>query len=214
MATMDEILAQLLPGEDDAEKTASAQGSEGDIYAQVASTLSDTEIEEVEKIAQDLEQQKVAEDYVTLGRFLARGFHDELGKLAAGEKTAAGGGAVTGFGGKSAGPDGMVGMTGSAYTAPGAPGNPTIAAGGDTSPGAASAEPGPKAPNYEGQSYTTPQDGSNVLAKIKQSVDAVHQPVSATKKQDAAGVLMKIVDAAKQQKWKQHPAEVESNLTS
>lgn len=215
MATMDEILTQLGLGEGDAEKTASAQASEGDIYAQVASTLSENEIEEVEKIAQDLEQQKVAQDYVTLGRFLAQGFHDELSKMAAGEKTAAGGAAaVTGFGGTAAGPDGMKGMTGSAYNQPGAPGNPTIAAGGDTSPGANSAEPGPKAPNYEGQSYTTPQDGSNVLAKIKQSVDAVHQPVSATKKQDAAGVLMKIVDAAKQQKRKQHPAEVESNLTS
>ncbi len=197
MSTMEDILAQLMGG-DESEKTASAQPSEGDIYAKVAETLTDAEVEEVQKIANDLEQEKIAEDYVILGRFMARGFHDELNKLAAGKS----------------GPESLQGMTGTAYTAPGAPGNPTIAAGGDTSPGASSPEPGPKAPNAEGQSYTTPQDGSNVLAKIKATVDAVHQPMSATKKQDAVGVLKKIVDAAKQQKRKQHPTEVESNLTS
>ncbi|KKN61975.1 hypothetical protein LCGC14_0516530 [marine sediment metagenome] len=209
---MDEILAQLM-GEDETEKNASEQAtSEDSVIATIASALSDEEVAEVEKIASSLEQEKLAEDYVTLGRFLARGFHDELGKIAGSEKNAAGG-AVTGFGGTAGGPDGMKGMTGTAYTSPGAPGNKTIAAGGDTSPGANSAEPGPKAPNAEGQSYTTPQDGSNVLAKIKATVDQVHQPMSATKKQDAMGMLHKIVDAAKQQKRKQHPAEVPSNLT-
>ncbi len=200
MSTMEDILSQLMGGEE-AEKTASDQASEGDIYAKVAETLTDAEVEEVQKIASDLEQEKIAEDYVILGRFMARGFHDELNKLAAGASN-------------KNGPGDMKGDTGTAYNAPGAPGNPTIAAGGDTSPGANTAEPGPKAPNYEGQSYTTPQDGSNVLAKIRKSVDAVHQPMSATKKQDAVGVLKKIVDAAKQQKRKQHPTEVESNLTS
>ncbi len=210
---MDEILSQLM-GEDETEKTASEQvTSEDSVIATIAAALSDEEIAEVEKIASDLEQEKLAEDYVTLGRFLARGFHDELGKIAGSEKNAAGAAAVTGFGGTAGGPDGMKGMTGTAYTSPGAPGNKTVAAGGDTSPGANSAEPGPKGSSPEGQTYTTPQDGSNVLAKIKATVDAVHQPVSATKKQDAMGMLHKIVDAAKQQKRKQHPAEVPSNLT-
>lgn len=208
---MDEILSTLM-GEDETEKTASDQiPSEDSVIATIAASLNDEEIAEVEKIASDLEQEKLAEDYVTLGRFLARGFHDELGKIAGSEKNAAGS-AVTGFGGTAAGPDGMKGMTGSAYTSPGAPGNKTIAAGGDTSPGANSAEPGPKGSSPEGQTYTTPQDGSNVLAKIKATVDKVHQPVSATKKQDAMGMLHKIVDAAKQLKTKQHPAEVPSNL--
>ncbi len=198
MSTMEDILSQLM-GEDETQKTASAEPSEAEVIAKVAETLTDAEVEEVEKMASNLEQEKLAEDYYTLGQFMARGFHDQLSKLAAGNKN---------------GPADMKGDTGTAYTSPGAPGNPTIAAGGDTSPGANSPEPGPKAPNAEGQSYTTPQDGSNVLAKIKSSVDAVHQPMSATKKQDAIGVLKKIVDAAKQQKRKQHPTEVESNLTS
>ena len=190
---MDEILAQLT-GEDEAEKTASDNPSEDSVIATIAASLNEEEVAEVEKIASDLEQEKLAEDYVVLGRFLARGFHDELSKMAAG------------------GADSLKGMTGSAYTSPGAPGNSTIAAGGDTSPGASSAEPGPKGSSPEGQTYTTPQDGSNVLEKIKATVDKVHQPTSATKKQDAMGTLKKIVDAAKQQKRKQHPAEVPSNL--
>lgn len=210
---MDEILDQLMGG-DEAEKTASEQTpSEDSVIAAIAESLTDEEVAEVEKIATGLEQEKLAEDYVTLGRFLARGFHDELSKIAGGEKVAAGAAAVTGFGGTAGGADGMKGMTGSAYTSPGAPGNKTIAAGGDTSPGASSAEPGPKGSSPEGQTYTTPQDGSNVLQKIKATVDKVHQPVSATKKQDAMGMLHKIVDAAKQQKTKQHPTEVPSNLT-
>jgi hypothetical protein len=201
---MDEILSSLI-GDEESEKVASDQPSEAEVIEHVASQLTEADLEECEKVASDLELEKQAEDWVLQGRFMAQGFHDELSKLAAGGNT--------GFGGTSAGPDGMVGMTGQAYTAPGAPGNKTIAKGGDTSPGAGGAEPGPKGSSSEGQTYTTPQDGSNVLAKIKATVDKVHQPVSATKKQDAAGILRKIVDAANQQKRKQHPAEVESNLT-
>ena len=205
MADMEELFRNLF--DDEAEKTASEQEiSEADAISKVASDLTEEDIAEAESLLSDFEQEKQADDYTTLGRFMARGFYDELNKMAAG------GGAVTGFGGTSSKGD-MIGMTGSAYTHPGAPGNPTIAKGGDTSPGASGAEPGPKAPNSEGQSYTTPQDGSNVLAKIRSSIDAIHQPTSATKQQDAMGALRKIVDAAKQQRTKQHPTEVPSNLT-
>ncbi len=206
MPTIEELLNELV--DDDQEKTASAQDpSETDLIEKIASSLTDEEVKEAEALIENLESEKLAGDYEVLGRFMARGFHDELQKLGAGAA------AVTGFGSSTKSGD-MKGMTGSAYTAPGAPGNATIAAGGDTSPGGGGSEPGPKAPNAEGQSYTTPQDGSNVLAKMKATLDSVHQPMSATKQQDAMGALKKIVDAAKQQRTKQHPTEVPSNLTS
>lgn len=77
---IDDILAQL-----DEEKTAEAKleeeisstETEVEKTASTASTESDTEKEELEKTASDLEIQ---------GRFLARGFYDELQKLATGEQ--------------------------------------------------------------------------------------------------------------------------------
>lgn len=191
MADMEELFRNLF--DDEAEKTASDQEiSEADAISKVASDLTEEDIVEAEALLDGFEQEKQADDYTTLGRFMARGFYDELNKMAAGAD--------------------MVGMTGNALNLPGAPGNKTIAKGGDTSPGASSGEPGPKAPDSEGQSYTTPQDGSTVLKKIRSSIDAIHQPTSATKQQDAMGALRKIVDAAKQQRTKQHPTEVPSNL--
>lgn len=210
MATLEELYSGIF-GEEQEKTASSGQISEADIIEKVASELTDDDLIEAETLIKGHEEEKLADDYYNLGRFMARGLWEELNGL---QKAAAGGAAaVTGFGGTSKSGD-MVGMTGSAYQSPGAPGNPTIAKGGDTSPGASGAEPGPKSNTPEGQSHYTPQDGSNVLAKIRTSIDAIHQPVSATKKQDAMGVLQKMVDAAKQQRTKQHPSEVPSNLTA
>lgn len=195
MSTMDELFAEVFG--DDQEKSASAEIDHADVIEKIAADLTDEDIAEADKIIQDSEEEKVAAEHYQLGRFMARGMWDQLDEL---QK-------------KAAGAD-MVGMGSKSYNSPGAPGNATIAAGGDTSPGGGGAEPGPKAPDAEGQSYTTPQDGSNVLAKIRKSIDSIHQPESATKKQDSMGVLKKIVDAAKQQRTKQHASEVQSNLTA
>lgn len=203
MAKMDELFEEIFG--DDSEKVASA-GNPDDLIEKIAAELDDDDIAEAEGLLAVHEEEKLADDYYNLGKIMAKGLWDGLGDL---QKQAAGG---MEYGTTKAQGD-MLGMTGSAYTHPGAPGNKTIAKGGDTSPGGSGAEPGPKSSDPAGQSHTTPQDGGSVLAKIQGAYDKVHQPESPTKSQDGMGVLKKIVDAAKQQRTKQHASEVPSNLT-
>jgi hypothetical protein len=177
---------------EEGQKTASAQDggltTEQDYIEKIASSMSDEDLAEAQAVLDDLEAEKQANDHEALGRFMARGFYDELQKLSA---------------------DGMVGMDGSAQTGAKPDGKtPTLIAGGDTSPNAK----GPAAANSEGQSYTTPQDGGAVVKKIKSALDSIHQPASPTKAQDAQGVLKKIVDAAKIQKTRQQVAEVPADI--
>ena len=204
MAKMDELFDEIFGN--DSEKVAST-GNPNDLIEKIAAELDDDDIAEAEKMLASHEEEKLADDYYSLGKIMAKGLWDGLGDL---QKQAAGDNA--GYGSTKAQGD-MLGMTGSAYQHPGAPGNKVIAKGGDTSPGGGGAEPGPKSGDPAGQSHTTPQDGGSVLAKIQGAYDKVHQPESPTKAQDGMGVLKKIVDAAKQQRTKQHASEVPSNLT-
>ena len=92
MPTVAEILAQMLETPSpEAEKTASTEteGSD-DVATQVAKELN-LSAEEVEAAAQVLEEtekkaeaEKKAEEAEILGRFMARGFMDELNKVGAG----------------------------------------------------------------------------------------------------------------------------------
>ncbi len=192
MAQMSDIFKELW-GEE-AEKTASAADgateTEQDYIEKIASSMTDEDLADAQAVLENLETEKQASDYETLGRFMAQGFHSELQKLSAGE-------------------DAMVGMAGSAQTGAKADGKtPTLIAGGDTSPNAK----GPAAAGSQGQSHTTPQDGGKVVAKIKASLDSIHQPASPTQAQDAQGILKKIVDAAKVQKTRQQVAEVAADI--
>jgi len=190
MARMEDLFAELWGSE--AEKTASAQElvTEGDYVEKIAQSMTDDEIAEAEQLLEGMEAEKQAGDYEYLGRFMARGFMDELNKLAADG-------------------DGMVGMTGSAQTNAKADGKtPALLAGGDTSPG----NHGPVSGEAKGDSYKTPQDGGKMLASIKAKLDSLHQPESPTGTQDAQALLKKMVDAAKIQKTKQQVAEVPADI--
>ena len=192
MARMNELFQELWG--DDAEKTASANQqltTENDYIDKVASVMSDDEIAQAEQIIEGMEAEKQATDYEFLGRFMARGFMDELGKLAADG-------------------DGMVGLTGSAQTQSKADGKtPALLAGGDTSPGS---QRGPESLEAKGDAYKTPQDGGKIVASIKAKLDALHQPESPTQAQDSMALLKKMVDAAKVQKTKQQVAEVPADI--
>ena len=93
MPTVGEILAQMLNSEDGAEKTAEANTevkTEKTEAEKIAESLNLTK-EEVEAASQELEEaektaeaEKRAEEAVYLGRFMARGFVDELQKLGEG----------------------------------------------------------------------------------------------------------------------------------
>jgi hypothetical protein len=103
MPTVAEILAQMLDSDDGAEKTAETENQETkepevqDEYAKIAQELNLTP-EEVEQATQELEEEekraeaeKKAEEAVYLGRFMARGFFDELQKLGVGSYGGVGG---------------------------------------------------------------------------------------------------------------------------
>jgi len=93
MPTVSEILTQMLEDStapSEPEKTAAVAGSDDDIVAQVAKELNLTpeeaeaavsELEEGEKHA---EAEKLAEEATVLGRFMARGFIEEVQKLGSG----------------------------------------------------------------------------------------------------------------------------------
>lgn len=190
MARMDELFAELWG--DEAEKTAAAQeqlATEDDYIEKVAQSMTDEEISQAEQILEGMESEKQAQDYEYLGRFMARGFMDELSKLSS--------------------EDSMVGLTGSAQTGAKPDGKtPALMAGGDTSPGGK----GPVAGEAKGDSFKTPQDGGKMVASIKQKLDALHQPKSPTQAQDARALLKKMVDAAKTQKTRQQVAEVPADI--
>jgi hypothetical protein len=185
-------LFQELWGQE-AEKTASHQAapaSEDEYIEKIAASMTDEDLAQAQTLLDDMEAEKQAGDYEVLGRFMARGFHDELSKLSAGEES-------------------MVGMAGSAQTGAKADGKtPTLMAGGDTSPNAK----GPAAAGSQGQSHTTPQDGGKIVASLKAKLDALHQPASPTQAQDAQAILKKMVDAAKIQKTRQQVAEVPADI--
>jgi hypothetical protein len=61
----------------------------------------------------------------------------------------------------------------------------------------------------EGGSVVSELDPSNVLQKIKSSIESAQEPASPTAKEDAMHIVKKIIDTAKE--VKQHPAEVPHN---
>ena len=92
MPTVSDLLQQMLEGntqEPDAEKTA-AETSSDDQYEKIAKelNLSPEEIEaatnELEGLEKKAEAEKKADEAVLLGRFMARGFVDELQKVGSG----------------------------------------------------------------------------------------------------------------------------------
>lgn len=188
MPSMEDILNSLLEAEGQtktaSEKAAPTQATEEDTVIQkVAAQLTSEDVAELEKIAEEAETEKTAEEAQTYGRLMARGFYEELNKLAA---------------------DGEVGLTGTMNAERPAVGNRTIASGGDTSPGAIGSKGGPQQTNA-----ATPQDGSTVLKKIQQSIESIHRPASPTAKEDAMKVVRKIIDAARP--VRQQAAEVPHN---
>jgi len=111
MPSMEDILSSLL-GEEGQTKTAAASAPVSDedaVIAKVAAQLSSEEVDQLEKIAEDAETEKTAAEAMAYGRLMARGFHDELSKLAA---------------------DGEVGLTGSMNSETSNIGSRTIANGG------------------------------------------------------------------------------------
>jgi hypothetical protein len=92
MPTVSEILAQMLedtsaPSETEKAAAAVDGGDDDDVVAQVAKELNLTPeeaakvISEVEESEKHAEAEKLAEEATVLGRFMARGFLDELQKL-------------------------------------------------------------------------------------------------------------------------------------
>jgi hypothetical protein len=80
---MEDILNNLIG--DDVEKTASAapvELTEEQVLEKVAYDLSDEDIVNLEKIAEELETEKTAEEAIAYGRLMARGFWEESEKIA------------------------------------------------------------------------------------------------------------------------------------
>ena len=100
MPTVAEILATMLESEDGAEKTAKTNISEVDEETAKLAEQFELTPEEVEQAKEELDEEekhaeaeKKAEEAILLGRFMARGYLDELQKLGAGT--------VKGYGGVS-----------------------------------------------------------------------------------------------------------------
>ena len=80
---MEDILNSLV--DNDVEKTASAapaEITEAEVFEKVAADLTDEDISALEKIAEELETEKTAEEAIAYGRLMAQGFWDESEKLA------------------------------------------------------------------------------------------------------------------------------------
>jgi hypothetical protein len=85
MASMEDILSTLLNSE--GVKTASAEpevsSNENDVITKVAADISDDELSQLEKLAEEHEAEKTAEEAIAYGRFMAHGFYEQLSKIAA-----------------------------------------------------------------------------------------------------------------------------------
>jgi len=80
---MEDILNSLI--NEDVEKTASAapaELTEAQVIEKVASDLNETDLVALEKIAEELETEKTAEEAIAYGRLMARGFWEESEKIA------------------------------------------------------------------------------------------------------------------------------------
>ena len=98
MASMEDILSTLL-NEEGVNKTASEAETpateetltENDAITKVAAQLTADEVSQLEKLAEEHEAEKTAEEAIAYGRFMAHGFYDQLSKIAADDTTVSSG---------------------------------------------------------------------------------------------------------------------------